>query len=66
MLKTSGISLCSEGLQRVIAQRQIGEYIDSETAPSLSGGGEELRAAAHVFIPGLREKVFQLLEENEK
>ena len=68
-LKASGVSLSSEGRQREIAQRQIGENIDSETAPfsfSLPSGGEELRAAAHVFIPRLREKVFQLLEENEK
>ena len=53
----------------MIAQWQIGENINSETAPfsfGLSGGGEEVRAAAHVFIPGLREKVFQLLEENER
>lgn len=67
--KSVGVSLSSEGRQRVIAQQQIGENIDSETAPfsfSLPGGGNELRAAAHVFIPRLREKVFQLLEENEK
>lgn len=68
-LKSSGVSLSSEGRQCVIANQQIGDNIDSEAAPfsfSLPSGGEELRAAAHVFIPNLVQKVFQLLEENEK
>ena len=68
-LKSSGVSLASEGRQRDIAKQQVGENIHSESAPfsfSLQDGGEELRAAAHVFLPNLTQKVFQLLEENKQ
>ena len=68
-LKSSGVSLSSERKQRQIAQKQVGDNLEAETAPfsfTLASGGEELRAAAHVFIPNLVQKVVQLLEENEK
>ena len=29
-------------------------------------GGEEVRAAPHVFIPNLNQKIIQLLEENDR
>ena len=65
-LRSSGVSLSSERKQRKIAKQQVGDNLDTETAPfsfNLNGGGEELRAAPHVFIPNLAEKV---LEQNEK
>ena len=68
-LKSSGVSLSSERKQRKIAKEQVGDNLDIETAPfsfNLTGGGEEIRAAAHAFIPNLVEKVIQLLEQNEK
>ena len=58
-----GISLSSVRKQRKIAKEQIG---DIETAPfsfKLTGGGEEIRVAAHAFIPNLVEKVIQLLKK---
>ena len=68
-LRSSGISLSSERKQRILAKEQVGDNLDTEVAPflfSLTGGGEEIRAAAHAFIPNLVEKVIQLLEQNEK
>ena len=68
-LSSSGVSLSSKRKQQKIAQQQVGDNLETETAPfsfSLASGGEELRAAAHVFIPNLVEKVIQLLEQNEK
>ena len=68
-LRSSGISLSSERKQRILAKEQVGDNLDTEIAPfsfSLTGGGEEIRAAAHAFIPNLVEKVIQLLEQNEK
>ena len=52
-----------------MAKEQVGDNLEAETAPfsfSIPSGGEELRVAAHVFIPNLVEKVVQLLEQNEK
>ena len=68
-LSSSGISLSSERKQRKLAKEQVGDNLEAETAPfsfSLASGGEELRVAAHVFIPNLVQKVVQLLEQNEK
>ena len=68
-LTSSGVSLSSERKQRTLAKEQVGENLDAETAPfsfTLASGGEELRVAAHVFLPHLVEKVVQLLEQNEK
>ena len=50
-----------------MAKEQVGDNLEAETAPfsfSIPSGGEELRVAAHVFIPNLVEKVVQLLEQN--
>ena len=52
-----------------IAAKQIGDNLESEVAPfafPLDSGGEELRSAAHVFIPNLQQKLIQLLEENDR
>ena len=52
-----------------IAAKQIGDNLQSEVAPfsfPLDSGGEELHGAAHVFIPNLQQKLFQLLEENDR
>ena len=68
-LKSSGVSLSSERKQRIIAKEQIRDNLETENAPfsfNLTGGGEEIRAAAHAFIPNLVNKVIQLLEQNEK
>ena len=68
-LKSSGVSLSSEKRQRQLAQLQVGEDLETEAAPfsfSVASGGEELRVAAHAFIPNLVNKVVQLLEQNEK
>ena len=68
-LKSSGVSLSSERKQRIIAKEQIGDNLEMENAPfsfNLTGGGEEIRAAAHAFIPNLVDKVIQLLDQNEK
>ena len=68
-LKSSGVSLSSEKKQRKVANEQVGDNLKAETAPfsfNLTSGGEELRAAAHVFIPNLVQKVVQLLEQNER
>ena len=65
-LSSSGVSLSSERKQ---AKQQVGDNLDAESAPfsfNLASGGEELRAAAHIFIPNLVEKVVQLLDQNEK
>ena len=68
-LSSSEISLSSERKQRKLAEELVGENLDAETAPfsfTLASGGEELRVAAHIFIPNLVEKVVQMLEQNEK
>ncbi|KAL5517678.1 hypothetical protein EMCRGX_G003271 [Ephydatia muelleri] len=68
-LKGSGLSLPSERKMRSIAAQQIDDNLESEVAPfafPLDSGGEELRSAAHVFIPNLQRKIFQFLEENER
>ena len=68
-LKSSGVSLSSERKQRIIAKEQIRDNLEMENAPfsfNLTGGGEEIRAAAHAFIPNLVDKVIQLLDQNEK
>ena len=68
-LKSSGVSLSSKRKQRIIAKEQIGDNLETESAPfsfNLTGGGKEIRAAAHAFIPNLVDKVIQLLEQNEK
>ena len=59
-LSSSGISLSSERMQRKLAKEQVGNNLEAETVPfsfGIPSGGEELRVAAHVFIPNLVDKL---------
>ena len=47
----------------------VSDNLKSEVAPltfSLKSGGEEIRGAPLVFIPDLKEKIFQLLDKHDK
>jgi hypothetical protein len=57
--------MSSERKRRIIADEQIGDNLETENAPfsfSLTGGGDEFRAAVHAFIRNLVDKVIQLLD----
>ncbi|KAL5463613.1 hypothetical protein EMCRGX_G032527 [Ephydatia muelleri] len=67
-LKASGVAISCEESMRDIAREVIGDNLNGEMAPfsfPAYDGGEEVRAAPHVFIPNLNQKIIQLLEEND-
>ena len=68
-LKASGVAISCEESMRDIAREVIGDNLNGEMAlfsfPAYDGG-EEVRAAPHVFIPNLNQKIIQLLEENDR
>ena len=59
----------SERKMRSVAQAVVGTNLASEALPfsfPLKRGGEEMRPAALCYVSDLGEKVFQLLEQNER
>lgn len=63
------ISIASESKLRKRASTVVTTNLKGEAVPltfSLKSGGEEIRAAPLVYIPDLKEKVFQLLDLNSK
>ena len=63
------VSIASERKLRKRANAIVTTNLKGESVPltfSLKSGGEEIRAAPLVFIPELKEKVFQLLHSNSK
>ena len=64
-LSSSGVSLSSKRKQWKIA-KQVGDNLETETAPFSVLPVERNSGLPHVFIPNLVEKVIHLLEQNEK
>lgn len=63
------VSFASESKERSLAKELVGPNYTAEavvlTFP-LEGGGEELRKAPFAYIPDLKHKVVQLLDQNDK
>ena len=68
-MKAWNVSFASERLERNLAKELVGPNYTAEavmlTFP-LDGGGEELRKAPFAYIPNLKDKVIQLLDQNDK
>ena len=67
-LSNAGMYIGSERKQRAVSKTIIDGNLLVELTPfsfALSGGGDELRGAPHAFTLSLKQKVVQLLEENE-
>lgn len=68
-MKAWKVSFASESKERCLAKELIGPNYTAEavvfTFP-LDGGHEELRKAPFAYIPDLKHKVFQLLDQNDK
>ena len=55
--------------QRLLSKQLITTPIVGEIAPftkALKGGGEELKSSAMVYVPHLREKIIELLEQHAR
>ena len=63
------MKVASECKLRKHAKEVITTNLKAEAAPftfSLKSGGEEMRAAALMYVPDLKEKIFQITEKNSK
>ena len=61
-----GIKIASEGKQRALSKQLITTEIVGEIAPfthAIKKGGEQIKPSAMVYIPTLKEKIFELLEQ---
>ena len=68
-MKEWGIQVASEKKMRTRASELTDNPLNSEMALfsfPLHSGGEELRPAPIVYIPHLKNKVFELLEKNQR
>ncbi len=68
-LKVWGISIASERRTRTLAKERVTTEVVAEAVPftfSLKRGGEEIRAAPLVYVPSLAEKVWELLDQNQR
>ena len=63
-LSNAGVYIGSERKQAV-SKTIIDDTPFSLHSIALSGGGDELRGAPHAFTLSLKQKVVQLLEEND-
>ena len=63
------MKVASEPKLRKRSKEIITTNLQAEVVPftfSLKSGGEEIRAAPLVYVPELKEKIFQLLEKNKE
>ena len=63
------ISIASEKKLRKRAQSIVTDNLKGEAVPltfPLKSGGEEIQAAPFIYIPELKDKVFQLLDSYSK
>lgn len=58
--------MASEKRQRVLSKQLVTTEIVGEIAPfthALKGGGEEIKSSATAYVPLLREKISELLDQ---
>ena len=63
------MNIASERKLRKRSKEVVTNNLQAEGVPltfSLKSGGEEIRAAPLVFVPDLKEKIFQLLDKNKE
>lgn len=64
-LSRAGIKVASE--QRLLSKELVTTSVLGEVAPftkSIKGGGEEVKKDAMAYIPHLKDKIFELLEQH--
>ena len=66
-LNGAGVRIGSERKQRTVSSAIIDDNLTAELTPFSFkiNGGDELRGAPHAYTPSLKQKVLQLLDEND-
>ena len=67
-MSAQGVKLASENKMRLVSKNIVGDNLVAEEVPLLQPLrlGVDMTLAPLVYVPSLTEKIFQLLDQNER